>query len=313
LNIHAVAILALTLSAGVGRLTINRLTDWAEATGRSLTDLMDGPEQDLYEVVPVELGGGADALVRCSEGNLSRARSLIERVEKLGGQVISRLDGDYPKGLAASLGDAAPPLLFVAGNFDLLHTENAGIVGTRRPSATGVHLAEQCARTFCEAGVPVLSGGAVGVDMVAHEGALRAGGQTVVVLPQGLLTYRVPKELLGATEEGDVLLVSEFSPDAKWSTPGALTRNATIAALCRLVCVIEPGETGGSLGTARHALDQMKHVVVHGRKGGERAAKALEGRGAVRLLDEDGRFSSERLLEAWAAVLPKPVEQSDLF
>ena len=110
-----------------------------------------------------------------------------------------------------------------------------------------------------------------------------------------------------------MLLLSEFSPDAKWSTPGALTRNATIAALSRLVCVIEPGETGGSLRTARHALDQMKHVVVHGRRKGEGTAKALEGRGAIRLLGDDGRFSDRRVLDAWGAAPRRPVEQSDLF
>ncbi len=313
MNTEAVAVLALTLSPGAGNVTINRLTSWASATGQSLSELMRLSKRELHEIVPGELKRGSEALSLCDEGALDRACVMMDRIEKAGVQAVLCTAGDYPDGLNASLGKARPPLLFVLGDIELLQAEGAGIVGTRSPSEEGTDLSGQCARVFSEMGVPVISGGADGVDATAHEASLRAAGKTVVVLPQGLLTYRGPRELLLAVEEGGAVLVSEFSPDARWSTHGALTRNATIAALSRLVCVIEPGESGGSVRTARHALDQGKCVVVHPRRKDSGTMKALERSGARRLLGDEGRFSRTRLLEAWAVEPRSPVGQSEMF
>ena len=116
-----------------------------------------------------------------------------------------------------------------------------------------------------------------------------------------------------AVEDGRALLVSQFSPDAPWSTHGALTRNATIAALSRLVCVIEPGRTGGSIRTARHALEQGKTVMAYTRPEEESVMRELERSGARRLLGEDGGFTPARVTEAWEAKAPRPARQSEMF
>lgn len=313
MNTEAVAVLALTLSPGAGNVTINRLTSWASASGQSLSELIRLSERELHEIVPGELKRGAESLSGCGEGTLDRACAMMDRVEKAGVQAVLCSAEDYPDGLSASLGRARPPLLFVLGDFELLQAEGAGIVGTRSPSEEGIRLSGQCARVFSEMGVPVISGGAEGVDAAAHEASLEAAGKTAVVLPQGLLTYRGPQELLQAVEEGHAVLVSEFSPDARWSTRGALARNATIAALSRLVCVIEPGDSGGSVRTARLALGQGKCVVVHPRTNESGVMRELERAGARRLLGDGGRFNRARLLEAWAVESRSPAGQSELF
>lgn len=313
MNTEAVAVLALTLSPGAGSVTINRLISWANATGQSLSELIHLSARELHEIVPGELNRGAEALSACGQEALHRASAIIDRTLKAGAQAVLYKAGDYPDALNASLDKARPPLLFVLGDIELLQAEGAGIVGTRGPSEEGSDLSEKCAHVFAEIGVPVISGGAAGVDSTAHAASLEAAGKTVVVLPQGLLTYRGPHELLQAVEEGRAVLVSEFSPDAQWSTHGALTRNATIAALSRLVCVIEPGESGGSIRTARHALEQGKCVVVHPRTQDSRLMTRLERSGARRLLGEEGRFSRTRLLEAWAVEPRAPAGQSELF
>ncbi len=313
MNPEAGAILGLTLSPGVGNVTINRLTAWARATGESLSELMHVPKRDLLELVPADLHPGADALSVCAEQYAGRAAAMIERVEKAGGQAIVSTDGDFPESLKTSLGNTAPPLLFVVGNIELIEADAAGVVGTRSPCEEGLRLAEQCAQVFGEKGVPVISGGAEGVDTEAHRVALAAGGTTVVVLPQGLLSYRAPKELLNGVEDGRALLVSQFSPDAPWTTHGALTRNATIAGLSRLVCVIEPGRRGGSVRTARHALEQGKHVIAYTRSEDEGVMMELERSGARRLLGEDGRFSQARVIEAWETKGRSPARQSEMF
>ena len=313
MNPEAAAILGLTLSPGTGNVTINRLTAWAAGAGESLNDLMHLPKRDLLERVTADLHPGADALSECAEHYVDRASAMIERVEKAGGQAIVSTDGDFPESLKASLATAAPPLLFVVGNIGLIEADAAGIVGTRSPCEEGVWLTEQCAHVFSEKGVPGISGGAEGVDTAAHRAALAAGGTTVVILPQGLLSYRAPKELLNAVEDGRALLVSQFSPDAPWSTHGALTRNATIAGLSRLICVIEPGRKGGSVRTARHALEQGKHVMAYTQPKDEGVMADLERSGAGRLLGEDGRFSQARVVKAWEAKGRSPARQSEMF
>ena len=313
MNPEAGAILGLTLSPGMGSVTINRLIAWATSSGRSLSEVMRLPLQDLLEILPTELHTGADALSVCAERYMGRASAMIERVEKAGGQAIVSTDGDYPERVKMSLGNAAPPFLCAVGNFELLEADAAGVVGTRKPSEEGTRLAERCARVFGERGVPVISGGAEGVDTTAHKAALDAGGTTVVVLPQGLIVYRGPKELLVAVEDGRALLLSQFSPDAPWSTHAALTRNATIAALSRLVCVIEPGRRGGSIRTARHALEQGKNVMAYTRPEDEGVMRELERSGARRLLGEDGRFDKARVVATWEAKGRSPARQSEMF
>ena len=105
----------------------------------------------------------------------------------------------------------------------------------------------------------------------------------------------------------------EFAADAGWAAHGALTRNGALGALSGLVCVIEPGESGGSVRTARHALDQGKCVVVHPRRKNSRVMTGLERAGARLLLGDEGRFSRARLLEAWAVEPRSPADQSEMF
>jgi predicted Rossmann fold nucleotide-binding protein DprA/Smf involved in DNA uptake len=116
-----------------------------------------------------------------------------------------------------------------------------------------------------------------------------------------------------AAEEGRAAIVSEFAPDSRWHTHAAVTRNATISALSRLVCVIEPRKTGGSVRTARCGLEQGKQVLVHGSRDPESPIAALRRAGAGSLLDEQGQFSGARLQDRWRNPPATSASQADLF
>lgn len=309
----ATVILALKLLPGMGNVSINRLTAWVRATDRALEDLAGRPLQELLTLVPNDLARCAESLSDCSGALLSRASNLIQRFEYTGGQVVLASDGDYPASLRAGLADAAPPLIFVSGELDALSGDCAAVAGTRNPSDMGISLARTCARAFAEENIAVVSGGAAGIDTTAHAAAIEAGGRTVVVLPEGLLSYRGPSELLEGVEEGSVVLVSEFEPNAVWSIPRALARNATLVALSRVVCVIEPGATGGSIRTAQHALEQGKPLLVSANQETDSVIKRLEQRGALRLSGDNGDFDRDRLLDAWAEAADSGASQSELF
>lgn len=199
------------------------------------------------------------------------------------------------------------------GDLALLARPSAAVVGARDPSERGLSLARACAAFFARERIPVVSGGARGIDAAAHDAALACGGATAVVLPQGLLTYRVPRPLFEAIEEGRAAIVSEFVPDTDWETRAAVTRNATISALSRLVCVIEPKKTGGSIRTARCALAQRKRVLVYCAPDQRSTGRMLKQAGAQDLVDHTGNPDPEYLQTIWR-MAPQPVaQQTELF
>jgi DNA processing protein len=309
---EAVAALALLMTPGAGNVTVNQALAGARRGGLTLGELLTMPTQNVVEALPPGSGDAAYVVSRCPAERLEHAKRLMDRTSHSGVQALLAGNGDYPESLQTSLGTSAPPIVFVAGDVERLGTQSAGIVGARYASKAGLFLAAECARVFAKASVPVVSGGAKGVDSTAHEAALANNGSTVVVLAEGLLRWKGPKSLLEAAEDGRATLISEFPPDAAWTTHAAVTRNATISALSTMLCVIEPRKEGGSIRTARCGMDQGKPVLVHAAKDDETAAAGLRKRGA-RLLVKDNAFNAERLTECWNSSGTGGPAQQDLF
>jgi DNA protecting protein DprA len=289
------------MAPGAGYVTVHRAVAAATIAGIPLDALMALPDRQLVSALPIGQAPLAEALLACTNRLREEAAHTIQRVEEAGCQVLAITDADYPPRLAQYLGDQAPPLLFVAGDTELLARDCAGIVGARKATPHGCMLAEECARTFAESDVPVVSGGAAGVDSAAHNAVLEAGGATLVVLPQGLFTYKMPQPIAEALEDGRATVVSEFLPKAGWATHAAVTRNATISAFAKLVCVIEPRKVGGSIRTARCALDQGKRVLVHTTPDHDAAAVTLQRAGALAVLNGEGQYDARRVLDLWYA------------
>jgi DNA processing protein len=160
-----------------------------------------------------------------------------------------------------------PPLiLYVNGNLhpDYMRTTIA-IVGTRRPSSYGQRYAKEIASHLARAGATIISGMAVGVDSLAHWGAIDGGGRTVAVLGCGAdVCYPAGnRPLFKRLSEGDDgAVVSEFFPGTKpepWRFPA---RNRIISGLSQAVLVVEAGQTSGSLITAKLAFEQSREVFA---------------------------------------------------
>ncbi len=309
MNPNALGALALLLTSGEGHASVRNALSAAAQLETPLNELITWSAQRLQSQIPSAFDNAALALARCPEKNLSKAERLLERASKANAQTYLIGDGDYPRPIARSLGKAAPPLLFAVGNSDVLARPNAAVVGSRAATRRGLEIAESCAAVFARKQVPVASGGARGVDTVAHASALEYHGTTIVALPQGILTYRAPKELADALNRDAALLLSQFAPDQEWSAHGALARNATICALSKLVCVIEPKRKGGSIHTVRRALEQRKTVLGYWPRGGDR----LENAGVLPLVDRQNKFDAHELLRQWRRVVNRDAGQEDLF
>ena len=312
-------ILALLLTQGIGRVAINTLLRVARSLNTPLQTLRSSPEALIHGPLGNALPGPIADFLRERNESLPKAAHLCARVIQQGILPITMGSSNYPKALSDILGDYAPPILFIKGNPDLLHRPALAIVGTRDPSDKGNRIATACAmlvsqhEVFLSEDALVVSGGARGVDTTAHHAALATGGKTLVIVPQGILTFHADPVLARGLDNGTVTIVSEFRPDNAWETHAAVTRNATISSLARVVCVVEPWKLGGSIRTARIALEQRKPVLVCYRTVGDTPAQVLQKAGALSLTDTDGLLSKDTILASWKRPIPVLQAQSELF
>lgn len=186
---------------------------------------------------------------------------LMERLAASGISVVTLADDGYPA-LLREIG-SPPPVLFYRGQ--LLETDSAAIavVGTRRVTSYGREMAFQIGQGLARAGVTVVSGLAKGVDGIAHQGALAAGGRTIAVLGSGvnrIYPYEHTRLAGQIADQGAVL--SDYAPDRKPDAPNFPARNRIISGLALGVVVIEAPERSGALITVDFAADQGRDVFA---------------------------------------------------
>ncbi|MGB8332631.1 MAG: DNA-processing protein DprA [Polyangiales bacterium] len=166
-------------------------------------------------------------------------------------RVVTSRCPDYPGGLR-ELSDGPEEFRIVGSLPDL--SRAVSVVGTRQADDEALDFAYALARNAALNGLAVVSGGAVGVDRAAHEGALDGGGRTVVVLPTGLdQPYPDANHDLFTRVLSDGCLLTEVGDGAEPQPGRFLKRNRLIAALGRSTIVIQAPARSGALSTARWA------------------------------------------------------------
>lgn len=209
----------------------------------------------------------AAGLDRRSIENLLTARQQLdpqaelEKVIRRGYGVYCWDDDGYPNSLREI--PQAPPLLYMRGQLEQQDELAVAVVGTRRVSTYGREVARELGSSFARLGVTVVSGLALGVDTVAHQSALEAGGRTIAVLGSGV-DHIYPAQnrrlALQIIEQG--ALISDYAlgtrPDASNFPP----RNRIISGLSLAVIVVEAGKRSGALITARFAAEQSREVFA---------------------------------------------------
>jgi DNA processing protein len=175
------------------------------------------------------------------------ARAAVNEGELV---AVCRCDGAYPARLS-ELPDP-PAVVHVAGSVEALAADDAvAIVGARRATGYGLTVARDLGRVLSCAGVTVVSGLALGADSAAHAGALEGGAAPVAVLAGGAdRPYPASKRGLYAAVRAAGAVVSEMPPGFGIHRWAFIARNRLIAALARVVVVVEGTERSGSLTTA---------------------------------------------------------------
>ncbi|MDX1395068.1 MAG: DNA-processing protein DprA [Gemmatimonadota bacterium] len=207
-----------------------------------------------------------------------RSFEILREARRLRLDVMPLGDPSYPRSLL-DLRDP-PPVLFAPVGLLPMPALSIAVVGTRRSTPYGRGMARRIAGELAGHGWCVVSGMAAGIDAVAHEAVLDAGGVTLGVLGTGHRhSYPPTNRRLYARMRQRGWLVSEFEPSEGPSRAAFPRRNRIIAALARAVVVVEAGERSGALNTATHALDLGRPVLAVPARDGD-----PKGLGTVRLL-----------------------------
>ncbi len=235
------AALAFFSVEGVGPVTLKQLK---EKFG-SLAEAFAAGKSQLLPVL-------RDAATRKRFSEIADPGALADKIladaERVGARVLFPGRPGWPRQL---VGLDFPPVLYVRGNLDP-EQKRVGLVGSRETDLYGAQLSSFFSAGLCQAGVCVVSGGALGVDAAAHRAALDGGGSTVAVLGSGI-DRAYPGEHVKLFKEiaaGAGAVVSHLPPGTPAVPQNFQVRNRLIAGLCDAVVVVRAAASSGSLGTA---------------------------------------------------------------
>lgn len=288
---------------GLGRKRISRL----------VTAL--GSAKAVFEADAATLRGAGCPERAVAEFFANREPRLLERLEYFcrhaGVRLLSIYDAGYPESLRRI---ADPPLvLYVKG--ELPQTPYAlAVVGSRTCTQYGREATAFFTKALVREGVPIISGGARGIDAAAHQACLEVGGHTVAVLGCGLDQYYPPENerlLARIAERGAV--ISEYPPGVGPLGRNFPARNRIIVGLAQAVLVIEARLPSGALITANIAADEGRDVYcVPGNIFDHNSLGCHELiRTGAKLVDEPGHILEDR--RSWQEAQQRTPCQPDIF
>ncbi|MBN8783024.1 MAG: DNA-protecting protein DprA [Terrimonas ferruginea] len=242
---------------------------------------------------------------------------LAESFLSQGYEIIPITSPEYSKTLKKNLKTAhAPAVLYVKGNKKILEEQSIAIVGSRAASEKSLAFTDNIAKKASIDYKVVVSGFAKGVDKQALDSAIKYKGQSVIVLPQGIMTFASGfKTYYSQIINGDVLVVSTFFPKAPWKTELAMARNPIIYGLADEIYVAESSEKGGTWSGVIDGLRKGRKIYVRKPEATEKNANdILIDKGAVPV-DFNGREIAKayQVLESQpVSVVEEPEESASL-
>jgi DNA processing protein len=175
--------------------------------------------------------------------------------------VLTLLDQAYPVLLREI--DQAPPVIYIKGVLTQADDFAVAMVGTRRVTAYGQQVARDTSTYLAGHGLTIVSGMARGVDALAHQHALQAGGRTIAVLGCGVDVVYPPehRKLAEAIAENGAI-ISDYPMGTQPEGINFPPRNRIISGLSLATIVVEAGERSGALITADFAVEQGRDVFA---------------------------------------------------
>ena len=186
-----------------------------------------------------------------------------EQFEHQGFWTLTPSDDAFPSRMVERLGDSAPALFFGVGERSHLNIDGLGVVGSRDVPPEAAEVAQKVARFAASEELPLISGGARGIDQQSMNAAFEAGGHVIGVLADSLVTAVTQPSTRRAIGGGNICLITPYPPTAGFSVGNAMGRNKIIYALSKAVVVVRSDHgTGGTWAGAAESLRNKTSNVI---------------------------------------------------
>ena len=202
---------------------------------------------------------------------------LAESFFSQGYELLPIISPEYSKILKENLKVShSPSVLYIKGNKKILEEKSVAIVGSRDASEVSLQFADNIAKLASKEYKVVVSGFAKGVDKQALDSAIAYKGQSIIVLPQGIMTFGSGfQKYYSQIINGDVLVLSTFFPKAPWRAELAMARNPIIYGLANEIYVAESSEKGGTWSGVIDGIRKNRKIYVRTPGENERNANIL--------------------------------------
>lgn len=201
---------------------------------------------------------------------------LVKELMAQGYEILPITHESYPKLLKENLKYNAPTVIYIKGNKSLLQEPSIAIVGSRSADAKSLSFTDNIAKKASIDNKVVVSGFAKGVDRQALDSAVGANGKSIIVLPQGIMTFSSGfKQYFKHIAQGRVLVMSTFAPKAPWSVEFAMARNPIIYGMASKIYVAQSDDKGGTWSGVIDGLRKNRPIYVRYSEKGEKNANLL--------------------------------------
>ncbi|MSR66110.1 MAG: DNA-protecting protein DprA [Pedosphaera sp.] len=248
------ALVALNLIEGVGPIRVRELmSHFGDAPA-----ILSSSESQLRQVH--RIGEETAAAIANWRKTVDLAAEL-RRVAESDCRIVTQLDDEYPE-LLRQIYDP-PVVLYVKGRLEPQDKKSIAVVGSRMTTHYGTDTARKLGYQLAQAGMTIVSGGARGIDTAAHQGALAAGGRTIVVLGTGINIVFPPDNAdLFERAASSGAVITQF-PFNYWGSKQSFPiRNRIVAGMTLGTLVVEATLMSGALITAGLAVDNGRQVFA---------------------------------------------------
>lgn len=262
----------------------NEMIVYCFQKGKTIVDFFEDPD-----FLDMELSVQEKELLVQTKSELSNYSFLVEELLNQGYDIIPITSKEYSTTLKQNLKYNSPIVLYTKGNKGIMMEKSVAIVGSRSANDTALLFTDNVARNASKEYKVVVSGFAKGVDKQALDSAIKYKGQSIIVLPQGIMTFGSGiKKYYQQIISGDVLVVSTFHPKLPWSVELAMSRNTIIYGLASEIFVAQTDEKGGTWSGACDGLKRNRPVFVRVPENKEKCANVLLIQKGAKAVDING-------------------------
>ena len=214
------------------------------------------------EAAWIDYGFAVKQVKRMKETTLESFKETIDFCKKHSLYILTPEDEFYPEGLLEL--EDYPAVLFARGDYTCLKNERSvSVIGSREPCVYGEKAVKRIVSHLSDNDFLIVSGGALGIDSLAHKNAIESGGKTVLVLGYGHGAVYLPENsALRKQIANNGVIISEYLPFTKPNAGSFSRRNELISAMTKAVVIIEAAAASRTFSTARYARSLGRKVFV---------------------------------------------------